>query len=146
MDDDGIRYIQFLDEKFRLRYLIDKYKAHDKKRNGYIAHLMLQNEQLSDKIKRLEALTERQHEEIDELMDAYNGAKPLIADKAHRAYVYELIKRSNESKKNKREMERLTVENRRLSEENRDFKDRIKALETIIKNLHNGNQQQSPCH
>ena len=146
MDDDGIRYIQFQDEESRLRYLIDKYKNHDKKRNNYIAHLTRQNEQLLDKTKRLEALTERQHEEIDELMDAYNGAKPLIADTTHRAYVYELIKRSNESKKNKREVERLTAENCRLSEENRDFKDRIKALETIIKNLHNGNQQQSPCH
>ena len=140
MNDDGIRYIQFQDEESRLRYLIDKYKAHDKKRNGYIAHLIRQNEQLIEKIKRLEALTERQHEEIDELIDAYNGAKPLIADKTHRAYVYELIKRSNESQKNKREVERLTAENYRLSEENRDFKDRIKALETIIKNLHNGKQ------
>lgn len=140
MNDDGIRYIQFQDEESRLRYLIDKYKKHDKKRNGYIAHLTRQNEQLLDKIKRLEALTERQHEEIDELMDAYNGAKPLIADKAHRAYVYELIKRSNESKKNKRAVEKLTVENSRLSEENKEYKDKIKALETIIKNLHNGKQ------
>lgn len=140
MDDDGIRYIQFQDEESRLRYLIDKYKKHDKKRNNYIAHLTRQNEQLLDKTKRLEALTERQHEEIDELMDAYNGAKPLIADKAHRAYVYELIKRSNESKKNKRAVEKLTAENSRLSEENKELKEKIKALETIIKNLHNGKQ------
>lgn len=59
MDDDGIRYIQFQDEESRLRYLIDKYKKHDKKRNNYIAHLTRQNEQLLDKTKRLEALTER---------------------------------------------------------------------------------------
>lgn len=140
MDDDGIRYIQFQDEESRLRYLIDKYKKHDKKRNNYIAHLTRQNEQLLDKTKRLEALTERQHEEIDELMDAYNGAKPLIADKAHRAYVYELIKRSNESKKNKRAVDKLTAENSHLSEENKELKEKIKALETIIKNLHNGKQ------
>lgn len=140
MDDDGIRYIQFQDEESRLRYLIDKYKKHDKKRNNYIAHLTRQNEQLLDKTERLEALTERQHEEIDELMDAYNGAKPLIADKAHRAYVYELIKRSNESKKNKRAVDKLTAENSRLSEENKELKEKIKALETIIKNLHNGKQ------
>lgn len=140
MDDDGIQYIQFQDEESRLRYLISKYKEHDKKRNRYIAHLMRQNEQLLDKVKRLEGLTERQHEEIDELMDAYNGAKPLIADKAHRAYVYELIKRSKESTKNKRSVEKLTAENNRLSEKNKDYKERIIALETIIKNLHNGKQ------
>lgn len=93
-----------------------------------------------DKTKRLEALTERQHEEIDELMDAYNGAKPLIADKAHRAYVYELIKRSKESTKNKRAVDKLTAENSHLSEENKELKEKIKALETIIKNLHNGKQ------
>ena len=138
MDDDGIRYIQFQDEESRLRYLIDKYKKHDKKRNNYIAHLTRQNEQLLDKTKRLEALTERQHEEIDELMDAYNGAKPLIADKAHRAYVYELIKRSKESTKNKRAVDKLTAENSHLSEENKELKEKIKALETIIKNRQTG--------
>lgn len=147
MNDDGIQYIQFQDEESRLRYTISKYKEHDRKRNRYIAHLLRQNEQLIEKNKRLEALTERQHEEIDELMDAYNGAKPLIADKAHRAYVYELIKRSNESTKNKRAVERLTAENSRLSEENKDYGEKIKALETVIKNLHNGtNQQQSQSH
>lgn len=102
MDDDGIQYIKFMNEECRLRYLIDKYKEHDKKRNRYIAHLLRMNDQQAEKIKRLEALSERQHEEIDELMDAYDGAKPLIADKAHRAYVYELIKRANEAKKNRR--------------------------------------------
>lgn len=138
MDDDGIQYIKFMDEESRLRYLIAKYKKHDKNRNLYIAQLMQMNEKQSEQIKRLEALTERQHEEIDELMDAYDGAKPLIADKAHRAYVYELIKRSNEAKKNRRAMEQLTNENNRLSEENKSLKDRVNALETIIKNLHNG--------
>ena len=138
MDDDGIRYIEFENEEARLRYLICKYKEHDKKRNNYIAHLMRMNEQQSEKIKRLESLTERQHEEIDELMDAYNGAKPLIADKAHRAYVYELIKRSNESSKNKRMVEILTDKNTSLSEENKNLNNRVIALETIIKKLHNG--------
>jgi hypothetical protein len=141
MDDDGIQYIKFMNEECRLRYLIDKYKEHDKKRNRYIAHLLRMNDQQAEKIKRLEALSERQHEEIDELMDAYDGAKPLIADKAHRAYVYELIKRTNEAKKNRRVVEKLTTENTRLSEENKGLKDRVKALETIIKNLHNGTKQ-----
>lgn len=141
MDDDGIQYIKFMNEECRLRYLIDKYKEHDKKRNRYIAHLLRMNDQQAEKIKRLEALSERQHEEIDELMDAYDGAKPLIADKAHRAYVYELIKRANEAKKNRRVVEKLTTENTRLSEENKGLKDREKALETIIKNLHNGTKQ-----
>lgn len=141
MDDDGIQYIKFMNEECRLRYLIDKYKEHDKKRNRYIAHLFRMNDQQAEKIKRLEALSERQHEEIDELMDAYDGAKPLIADKAHRAYVYELIKRANEAKKNRRVVEKLTTENTRLSEENKGLKDRVKALETIIKNLHNGTKQ-----
>ena len=141
MDDDGIQYIKFMNEECRLRYLIDKYKEHDKKRNRYIAHLLRMNDQQAEKIKRLEALSERQHEEIDELMHAYDGAKPLIADKAHRAYVYELIKRANEAKKNRRVVEKLTTENTRLSEENKGLKDRVKALETIIKNLHNGTKQ-----
>lgn len=141
MDDDGIQYIKFMNEECRLRYLIDKYKEYDKKRNRYIAHLLRMNDQQAEKIKRLEALSERQHEEIDELMDAYDGAKPLIADKAHRAYVYELIKRANEAKKNRRVVEKLTTENTRLSEENKGLKDRVKALETIIKNLHNGTKQ-----
>lgn len=141
MDDDGIQYIKFMNEECRLRYLIDKHKEHDKKRNRYIAHLLRMNDQQAEKIKRLEALSERQHEEIDELMDAYDGAKPLIADKAHRAYVYELIKRANEAKKNRRVVEKLTTENTRLSEENKGLKDRVKALETIIKNLHNGTKQ-----
>jgi len=141
MDDDGIQYIKFMNEECRLRYLIDKYKEHDKKRNRYIAHLLRMNDQQAEKIKRLEALSERQHEEIDELMDAYDGAKPLIADKAHRANVYELIKRANEAKKNRRVVEKLTTENTRLSEENKGLKDRVKALETIIKNLHNGTKQ-----
>lgn len=141
MDDDGIQYIKFMNEECRLRYLIDKYKEHDKKRNRYIAHLLRMNDQQAEKIKRLEALSERQHEEIDELMDAYDGAKPLIADKAHRAYVYELIKRANEAKKNRRVVEKLTTENTRLSEENKGLKGRVKALETIIKNLHNGTKQ-----
>lgn len=141
MDDDGIQYIKFMNEECRLRYLIDKYKEHDKKRNRYIAHQLRMNDQQAEKIKRLEALSERQHEEIDELMDAYDGAKPLIADKAHRAYVYELIKRANEAKKNRRVVEKLTTENTRLSEENKGLKDRVKALETIIKNLHNGTKQ-----
>lgn len=127
MDDDGIQYIKFMNEECRLRYLIDKYKEHDKKRNRYIAHLLRMNDQQAEKIKRLEALSERQHEEIDELMDAYDGAKPLIADKAHRAYVYELIKRANEAKKNRRVVEKLTTENTRLSEENKGLKDRVKS-------------------
>lgn len=141
MEEEGLQYIEFQDELCRLRYTIAKYKEHDKKRNRYIAHLLRMNDQQAEKIKRLEALSERQHEEIDELMDAYDGAKPLIADKAHRAYVYELIKRANEAKKNRRVVEKLTTENTRLSEENKGLKDRVKALETIIKNLHNGTKQ-----
>lgn len=138
MDDAGIQYIQFQNEECRLRYTISRFKEYDKKRNRYIAHLTRMNEQLSEKVKRLERLTERQHEEIDELMDAYNGAKPLIADKAHRAYVYELIKRANESSKNKRDVERLSTDNARLTDDNNNLRDRVKALETIIKNIHNG--------
>ncbi len=93
MDENEIRYVEFMDEECRLRYLISKYKEHDKKRNRYIAHIENLYEQQRAKSKRLEALTERQHEEIEELMNAYDGAKPLIADKNHRAYVYELLKR-----------------------------------------------------
>lgn len=137
-EDNGIHYIQFQDEVCRLRYIIKKYKKHDKKRNRYMAHLQRMYDTQREKVKRLEALTERQHEEIDELMDAYNGAKPLIADRAHRAYVYELIKRSTESSKNKRTADYLTEENGRLKEENNGLKERIKALEAVIKSLHNG--------
>lgn len=137
-EDEVLQYIEFPDELYRLRYTITKYKEHDKKRNRYMAHLQRMYEQQREKVKRLELLTERQHEEIDELIDAYNAAKPLIADKSHRAYVYELIKRSKDSSKNKQAAERLSAENDRLSKENRDLKDRVNALEAIIKNLHNG--------
>lgn len=51
MDDDGIQYIKFMNEECRLRYLIDKYKEHDKKRNRYIAHLLRMNDQQAEKIK-----------------------------------------------------------------------------------------------
>lgn len=138
MADGDIQYIQFPDELSRLRYTIAKYKEHDKKRNRYVAHLQRMYEQQREKVKRLEALTEHQHEEIDELMAAYDGAKPLISDKSHRAYVYELLKKAIESSNNKREAERLNKANIRLNEENESLKERNKALEQIIKNLHNG--------
>ncbi len=138
MANTGIRYIKFVDEESRLRYLIKKYKEHDRKRNRYIAHVENLFEQQKEKSKRLQALTEREHEEMDELMDAYDGAKPLIADMKHRAYVFELLKRSNESSKNKRKADKLEEEANNLRQENKDLKERIEALETIIKNQHNG--------
>lgn len=138
MDDDGIRYIQFQDEESRLRYIIAKFKEHDKKRGRYINHLIRVTEQQKEKIQRLEKLTERQHEEIEELMNAYDGAKPLIADRKHRAYVYELLKRATESSNYKNQCDNLANTNKQLSQHNQELKEKVNALETIIKNLHNG--------
>lgn len=138
MDNDGIKYIEFVDEESRLRYLIKKYKEHDRKRNRYITHVENLYEQQKGKSQRLQGIVERQHEEIQELMDAYNSAKPLIQDKNYKAYVYELLKRSNESSKNKRRADKLEEEAKSLRQENKDLKERIAALETIIKDKHNG--------
>lgn len=102
-------------------------------------------ERNKQKIESLEALTERQHEEIDELMDAYDGAKPLIADRSHRAYVYELIKRANEASKLKRKCDNIEEENKTLHDKNKrqkehiqSLKEKVEALENVIKSLHNG--------
>lgn len=145
MEEDGLQYIEFQNEECRLRYTIAKYKEHDKKRNRYMAHLERQNDRYRQRIESLEALTERQHEEIDELMDAYDGAKPLIADRSHRAYVYELLKRATEGSKLKRKCENIEEENKtlhnknkRLKEHNQSLKEKVEALENVIKSLHNG--------
>lgn len=137
---DGERRIEFADEVSRLRYTIAKYKEHDKKRNNYIAHLIRQNETLVEKVKRLEKLTEQQHEEIDELIAAYDGAKPLIADPEHKAWVYELVKKAQQLKEARRIAGQLGRDNNQLKEKNKELADHISALEDIIKRLHNGNK------
>lgn len=133
-----IKYIKFISEECRLRYLINRYKEHDKKRNRYIEELLAE-------IDRLKKLTERQHEEIDELIDAYDNAKPLILSPKQKAYIYELIKRSRESSNYKIKCENLTTANKQLSDKNKKLKEknaalteRVQALEEIIKQLHNG--------
>lgn len=133
-----IKYIKFVSEECRLRYLVNRYKEHDKKRNRYIEELLAE-------IDRLKKLTERQHEEIDELIDAYDNAKPLILSPKQKAYIYELIKRSRESSKYRIKCENLTTANKQLSDKNKKLKEknaalteRVQALEEIIKQLHNG--------
>lgn len=145
MEEEGLQYIAFQDEECRLRYTIAKFKEYDKKRKRYIAHLERLIERYRQKIESLEALTERQHEEIDELMDAYDGAKPLIADRSHRAYVYELIKRANEARKLKRKCDNIEEENKTLHDKDKrqkehiqSLKEKVEALENVIKSLHNG--------
>lgn len=142
MKENGLQYIAFQDEECRLRYIIAKFKEYDKKRKHYIAHLEHLNERYRQKIESLEA---RQHEEIDELMNAYDGAKPLIADRSHRAYVYELLKRANEVSKLKRKCDNIEEENKTLHDKNKrlkehvqSLKEKVEALENVIKSLHNG--------
>ena len=145
MEEEGLQYIEFQNEECRLRYTIAKFKEYDKKRKRYIAHLERMLGRNKQKIESLEALTERQHEEIDELMDAYDGAKPLIADRSHRAYVYELIKRANEASKLRRKCDNIEEENKTLHDKNerqkehiQSLKEKVEALENVIKSLHNG--------
>lgn len=78
-------------------------------------------------------------------MDAYDGAKPLIADRSHRAYVCELIKRANEARKLKRKCDNIEEENKTLHDKNKQqkehiqsLKEKVEALENVIKSLHNG--------
>ena len=133
-----IKFIKFVSEECRLRYLVNRYKEHDRKRKRYIEELLAE-------IERLKKITEHQHEEIDELIDAYDNAKPLIQNPKQKAYIYELIKRSRESSNYRIKCENLTIANKQLSDKNKKLKEkntalteRIQALEEIIKRLHNG--------
>lgn len=144
MGNEKIRYIGFQDEVCRLRYTIAKYKEHDKKRNQYMALLERTNKQLR---LQLEELVQRHREEIDEMVAAYNGAKPLIADPSHRAYVYELVEHAAEGSKLKKKYENIKEEFKKLLDQNNRLKgqvqslrESVEALENVIKSLRNGQQ------
>ncbi len=131
--ESKIKYIKYHNEECRLQYLVNRYKEHDRKRNRYIEELLAE-------IERLNQLTQHQHEDIDELIDAYENAKPLVQNPKQKAYIYELIKRSRESSNFKSKCQNLTETNKQLSDKNRKLKEkntalteRIHALEEIIK-------------
>ena len=132
--DGNLGFINFPDEISKLRYTIAKFKEYDKKRKRYLCHLENEIIRLKERVKELEGLTMRQHEEIDELIDAYECAKPLIADPKHKAYVYELVKRSREASRWRKQAEKVDE----LRKEIADLKEQNKGLKTIIHNLHNG--------
>ena len=131
---EGVPYIGFPDEVSRMKYTIEKFKRYDSRRKNYIANLHQEIASLKEKVKSLESLTERQHEEIDELIDAYNCAKPLISDPKQKAYVYELIRRSREGKSDRKKAAQYDA----LAQENRNLREENKSLKQIIHNLHNG--------
>lgn len=142
-NDPNFGYFEPFDELSRLRYLVAKYKEHDKKRTRYMNHLERINETYRNKIKEYEKLTERQHDEIDELIAAYDRAKPLIANPDQKAYVYELLERIKELKPYKAEYGRIAK--RAESQEARiaELEEMVKALKENIKRLHkiqNGNK------
>lgn len=148
MGEKGSQYITFQNQECRLRYIIAKFKIYDNTRKQYLAYLERLNKQYEQKIESLEALTEHQHEEIDELMDAHNDAKPFIADQLHRAYVYELLKRATDAKRLKRKCDNieegnktLHIKNKRLKEHAQSLKEKVEALENAIKLLHNGKRK-----
>lgn len=138
MEDEDLAYIQFESEEARLRYIIAQFKKYDAKRKRYLSYLQNQNDRYRNRIAELEKLTEHQHEEIDALMEAYDGAKGLIQNPSQKAWVYELIKKATDGKQYKTERDGLIGRIKQLQEQNKSLSERVKALEEIIKNLHNG--------
>lgn len=127
----------------RLRFTIARYKEHDKKRKRYILNLMDEIENAKKRVKQLELLTERQHNEIDELIDAQENAKPLIANPNQKACVYKLLQRIEHLKPfaslYNKAMERCDRQELRIKE----LEELVKALQENIKTLHkiqNGNK------
>lgn len=141
--DPNFGFFEPFDELSRLRYLVTKYKAHDKKRTAYMHRLERLNETYRNKIKEYEKLTERQHDEIDELIAAYDRAKPLIADPDQKAYVYELLLRIQDLKPYKADYNRVASELERKGKRINELEELVAALKENIKRLHkiqNGNK------
>lgn len=122
------------DEVTRLRYTIARFKEYDRKRKTYLRNLEHACENYRNKIKEYEALTERQHYEIDELMNAYENSKPLIDNPSQKAYVYELLHRIDYLKP----FEKLYKE---AVNECQSLNARITELEQLIKSLRADNNQ-----
>lgn len=101
-------------EVLRLRYTIAKFKEYDAKRKRYVAHLERLVEKYRARIKELEKLTERQHNEIDELINSYETARPLISNPEQKAYVFELVEKIG---KLRDERTQLKCENQQLREQ-----------------------------
>lgn len=138
MEDENLAYIQFESEEARLRYIIAQFKKYDAKRKRHLAHLQTLNERYRNRIAELDKLTEHQHEEIDALIEAYDGAKGLIQNPSQKAWVYELIKAAAECKRLKGQCTALTNQNAQFQGRITRQKEKIEALEQVIKNLHNG--------
>lgn len=116
-------FTNFDDEVYRLRYIIAKFKEYDAKRKLYV-------QQLRQRIRELENLTEQQHLDMDALIEAYNCARPLIANPKEKATIYELIKRSRERDTYK---QRCENQNNYISQ----LRTRIQKLETRIEKYKN---------
>lgn len=76
---------------FALERTIAAFKKYDIGRKNYIAEQNRIIEQLRQRIVDLEKLTEQQHEQIDDLIDAYDKANGMIDNAENKAYVKELL-------------------------------------------------------
>lgn len=76
---------------FGLERTIAAFKKYDAGRKNYIAEQNRVIEKLRQRVAALEKLTEQQHEQIDDLIDAYDKANGMIDNAANKAYVKELL-------------------------------------------------------
>lgn len=127
--------VRFQDELHKLRYTIKKFKAYDSERKKYIAGLLNEMERKDERIRQLEALTERQHADIDEMLDAYANAGPLIAEPKKKAFLYELVRRSKESTSLRKRLAKITeqaewleTERSRLMGVERSLREQLSAM------------------
>ena len=76
---------------YRLQRAINDFKKYDAGRKNYIAEQDKRIEKLTARVAELEALTEQQHGQIDELIDSYEKANGFVGNEAGKAYVKELL-------------------------------------------------------
>lgn len=76
---------------FGLERTIAAFKKYDAGRKNYIAEQERVIAQLRQRVADLEKLTEQQHEQIDDLIDAYDKANGMIDNTESKAYVKELL-------------------------------------------------------
>ena len=127
----------------RLRNTIAKFKEYDKRRTKYLRSLEEQvnlitkaNEQLNETLKQKE-------EDIENLLQVINDAKPLILHPKEKAYLYDLIMKVRGYKNLKQKadkVDRLNEEIRKHIKDKKELKELNKALKQQIKILGNGNK------
>lgn len=76
---------------FGLERTIAAFKKYDVGRKNYIAEQERVIAKLRQRVADLEKLTEQQHEQIDDLIDAYDKANGMIENAESKAYVKGLL-------------------------------------------------------